>query len=533
MRTLLLAVLAAAPVFAKDPAERATPRPMSAQSGPVRSVSGGSVKLIAYDAKGKTMDLPRLLAYIGRADRKEGAEGDPGFVVTAPDGLGWAKPTLRQTGSIITLSWPDLSRAVIGLPWPVEDDGFSTVTVDREGRGFSDGDVLYLNEEIALSEYRLFKESWVKHTKDMDPPYEPGPKAKKLAEQAKDSLAEAQASKEGSKRARAFDKALHETALAWEKMLYEHGLQIATNDRTKNTLRFGLTLDESLFQRLDHYQWIIDTIKHSGANWVRIVFRPNPNDFTYAKMSSFNEYDDIVKELRGAGIRVMGCVLDTNQWPSTMTPEIYKERTKNLVLHFSDNIKSWEVGTEINGKWLGGSKEPLSPSQVFKIFEAAAAQVKEIEPSLEVVATLYWWDGTAPDEEHTLTGWLTKFTPRGFGRHVDVVSLSLQPEDNPVGLDFEPIFERVRQFLPDKRLMLGSFGYVEQNDVKGYWWLHPSDVDGGRKDLMILYTVASCAVTRSVCGGFWWQTLDQMMPAKKKTTDLFRVYRRTMQQIGR
>ena len=50
---------------------------------------------------------------------------------------------------------------------------------------------------------------------------------------------------------------------------------------------------------------------------------------------------------------------------------------------------------------------------------------------------------------------------------------------------------------------------------------------------MILYTMASCAIPRSACGGFWWQTLDQMIPAKHKTTDLFRVYRRTTQQIGR
>ncbi len=513
-RGLLLVLIATSPAFAAR-----------------RSSSGGSIKLVAYDAKGRPMDLPKLLAFIGRADRKDG--DDPGIAVTAPDGMGWAKPRLEQTGSIVTLEWVELPRIILSLPWPVEDDGFSTVAVDREGRGFQDGDVVYLNEEIALSEYRLFKEAWLKHTKDMDPPYEPGAKAKKLAEEAKDDLAQAQASKEGAKRSESFDKALHAISLAWEKMLFEHGLELARNDRTKNTLRFGLTLDDSLLERLDHYQWIIETVKHSGANWVRLVFRPNPSDFTYAKLSSFNEYDEIVKELRAAGIRVMGCVLDTNQWPSELTPQVYAARTRNLVLHYSDPIKSWEVGVEINGNWLGGQKEPLSSQQVFKIFQAAAAQVKEIEPSLEVVGTLYWWDGTAPDEEHSLGGWLAMYVPKGFGRSVDVVALSLQPEDNPVGLGFEPIFERVRQYLPDKKVMLGSFGYVEKSDLNGYWWLNPTDVDGARKDLMILYTMASCAIPRSACGGFWWQTLDQMIPAKHKTTDLFRVYRRTTQQIGR
>src|SRR5581483_6550031 len=105
----------------------------------------------------------------------------------------------------------------------------------------------------------------------MEPPYEPSVKSRKLADQARDEIASAETVKDAAKRARAFDKALHTIALAWSKMLFEHGMELAHNDRTKSTLRFGLTLDDSLLERLDHYQWIIETVKHSGANWVRIV----------------------------------------------------------------------------------------------------------------------------------------------------------------------------------------------------------------------------------------------------------------------
>lgn len=520
---LWAAPLACALLGAQEPKDPAPP-----------GAGGSSVKLIAYDGGGHAMDLPKFLAFIGRADRKNPPDpAEAGIFAASPEGLAAAKPELKQSGALLTLRWEGLARIALSLPWPVAEDGFSTVWADKGGAGFSDGDVLYLNEEIALAQHRFFKEAWLKHTKDMDPAYQPGAKAKKLQARAQELMAEAQGLKEGAKRAAGFDKALKETALAWEKMLFEHGLQIAGHERFRKTLRFGLTLDESLLNRLDHYPWIIEAVKRSGANWVRLVFRSNPSDFAYAKRSSFNEYDAIVKDLRTQGLRVMGSILDTAQWPSNLTPELYAERTKNIVFHYHDQIRSWELGSELNGDWLGGIKTPLAPEKVFKIYSAAAARVKEIEPALETVATLYWWDGTAPDEEHSLFGWLSRYVPLGFGKDLDVAALSLQPEDSPVGLAFERIFERVHQFLPDKKLMLGSFGYVEGKDLKGYWWLDPSDVESARKDLAILYTTASCGVERSLCGGFWWQTLEQMLPSKRKTTDLFRVYERTLRQLGR
>lgn len=113
--------------------------------------------------------------------------------------------------------------------------------------------------------------------------------------------------------------------------------------------------------RLDHYRDVIRAVKRSGANWVRLVFRSNPQDFLYANQSSFNEYDAVVKELRGQGLHIMGTVLDTGQWPRTMTPSIYAQRAQNLALHYKDAIRSWDVGSELNGDWLGGDERPAEP----------------------------------------------------------------------------------------------------------------------------------------------------------------------------
>lgn len=495
---------------------------------------GSAVKLVVYDDRGHVMDLPKFLGYIGRADAK--SRPDPahsGIMVTSPDGSAGMKPALTQEGSLILLSWDRLPRVKISLPWPVADDGFSTVWIDKGGEGYRDGDVVYLNEEIATSEYRAFQDALERHEAEMVPAYKPGRKSKKRFDKTREELAKAQKVQDARKRAKAFDRVIHDVSLSWEKLLFEHGLQMALDPKRAPSMRFGLTLDESILDRIDQYPWIVDMIKRSGANWVRLVFRANPADFTYSRISSFNEYDGIVAALRKGGIRVMGTILDTNQWPTTLTPEIYAARTRNLVLHYEDQIKSWEIGVEINGDWLGGLRSPLPQDTIFRIHQAAAAQVKRIDPGLETVTTLYWWDGTAPDASHSLFGWLERYQPRGFGRDVDVVGLSLWPGDNPVGMAFDRIFERVSQYFPDKHVMLTNFGYVEDKDLHGYWWLAPDDVEGGRRDLMVYYTTAACAFPRSLCGGFWWQTLDQILPQRRRSGDLYRVFSRTLQQLGR
>lgn len=493
------------------------------------------VKIFAYDDKGIELDLPGLLARIARAD--EGPPHDPEkspFWVVPLDGKSAPERVrLSQKGKLLFASWSG-GPARLQLVWPVAEDGYNEVLADNNGNGFTDGAAVFLNEEIALTQYRLFKESWKRRTTDWQPLYKPGKKAKDLAEKARNAIADASRQKEASARAGAFAKALQATALAWEKSLFEHGLQHAVDERRAKNYRFGLTLDDTLLQRMDDVEWVAEAVTRSGSDWVRLVFRPNASDFTYASLRSFNEYDGVMDELRKKKIKVMGCVLDTAQWPKTLTPEAYAERVKNIVLHYRGKVSAWEVGSEINGDWLGGSSSPLGLEQVYKIFTAGAAKAKELDPETETVATLYWWEATAPDREHSFSGWLKTHAAQGFGKNVDIVGLALYPEDNPVGMSLERAFDSAAEALPGRKLMLSSFGYAEQDSLKGYWWLAPDDADGARKDIAILYTTASCAMANSLGGGFWWQTLEQMLPpGHHKAADLFKVYRRTLTQLGR
>lgn len=497
--------------------------------------SAASIKVLAFGADGEPLDAAALAKRLSRADEKSpDLEKLPLWAVPVDGTTPRQRLKLSQQGKLVLGSWDKGERVKLELVWPVVEDGYNAVAADKDGNGFGDGEVVFLDEEIAATQYRRFRDSWKRRTTDWDPLYKPGKKAKDLAESAKDAMASASGQKDTPARVKAFQKALHETSLSWEKMLFEHGLQHALDERRAPGLRFGLTLDESMLKRLDDLDWIAEAVRRSGADWVRLVFRSNGPDFLYSSLRSFNEYDGVIEELTKNKVKVMGCVLDTTQWPKTLTPELYAERTKNLVLHYKNKISSWETGTEINGDWLGGASAPFTPDQTARIFAAATNKVKELDPGLETVGTLYAWEETAPDREHSLSGFLATQVKRGFGRNLDVVGLSIQPEDNPGGMSVERLFDTVSDSLPAQKLMLSSLGYVEKDELKGYWWLAPDDVDGGRKDVAILYATASCALPRSICGGFWWQTLDQMLPpGRRKATDLYKVYHRTLEQLGR
>ncbi len=524
---LLLAALlsgAAVPAKAQD-----------VQSQPGAAAPGQSLKLFIYDSSGKLMDLKEFLAFTGRDDRSSlPGQSGPAVMVSGIDGLSGQKPQLTQSGPWLSLSWTGAPRISIALTWPVPGDGFSTVAADNGGAGFGSGDAVYLNEEIAFTEYRLFRNAWFRHADSMRPPYHPSRKAKRLEAEAEKFVFKTKEAKSGAARAREAAKALQATALAWQQMLFEHGLQIAADPSRKKSLRFGVTLDASVLNRLPDYKKTIAALKDAGVNWVRLAFALDPADFTYSQADSFDTYDAVVHALNRAGIKIMGCVLDSASWPPGLTPALYTARAKNLALHYEGLIPSWEIGNEINGNWLGGMKAPLSTDQTFAIAQAAAAAIKGIDPRLETVATLYWWGPTAPDFGHSLEGWLSRYVPLGFGQNLDAVALSLEPEDNPVGLAFEPIFQKTAQFLPGKTLMIGDFEYGQQGRQRGYWWLAPGDIEGAREDLVSLYTPAACAAApQSVCGGFFWYALEQMLPPGGRPTHLFRVYQDSLRALDR
>ncbi|MEK7657561.1 MAG: hypothetical protein AAB412_07365 [Elusimicrobiota bacterium] len=499
---------------------------------------GESVRVIAYDEGGKLLETQALLKHISPAGA-EGAGESAGLYLAGLSGAAaQGRPWWVRSSTAPQWSWSGAERVRASLPWPVPQDGFSTVRLDGDGSGYADGGIVFLNEDAAKTAWRQFRESLDYRVKSSTPAYRPSPEFRRLEDRAKEAMTQAHRPEDPRLRARLFDQALGDISAAWQKLLFEHGAQAAADPARGAGLRWGLTLDETAADRLAELDFIAERAAASGADSVRLVFRLNPEDFYYERGSSFAVYDRIVRAFSVRGLRVMGSVLDSALWPRSLTPQDYVDRTRNLVSHYSSTsseravqIRSWEVASEPNGNWLGGWRNPLPDETILVSVSSAAAEVKRIDPSLETVATLYWWEGTAQDDRHPLFAWLAWSLPRGFGTDIDILGLSIYPNDNPMGIALDPAWRRLSELFPDKKLMLGGFGFMEKDSLHGYWWLEPDSVWEARKDILVLYTGAACALPRSVGGGFWWQALDQMLAEGKKPQALLRLYGSTLKRL--
>lgn len=499
------------------------------------SAFGASVSVTAFDARGRVLDSDGLLRYVAPAESAE--RGLPaahsGLFAADSDGRPLAgRPWWSPKSPGIVWTWEEAPKAVFSLPWPVPDDGFSTVLLDNGGKGFIDGQSFLLNEEAAKTAYRRMQDS-LKRRLALKPPYRPSEQVARLVSEAKDAMAKATAVNGDRKRAKLFDRALAQVSFAWQQLLFDHGKQTIKDEKLGARVRFGLSIDETLSERIHDFDRIADQLAESGAGWVRLVFTSVPGDFAFAQDSSFALYDRFVDLLAKRKIRIMGSVLDSLLWPAELTPDAYQERARNLARRYKDRIRSWEVASEPNASWLGGKRNPLPPETVLLAVQKAVVAVKGEDPALETVATLHWWEGTAPETRYALFPWLDWAQPRGFGHGLDAVALSLYPHRHPVGLAFEPAFEELGRRFPDKKLMLGGWSFSDGRKLEGYWWLSPKNVKDARKDLLVLYLGTMAAIPNSAGGGFYWSTLSELLPPGKKPTDLYRLHKDTVDRLRR
>lgn len=495
-------------------------------------VRGAVIRLEAYGPDGRLLDQAALRALLDPSQSSPSS----GLRLSAPDGAALdGRPWWVEGSTTPAWSFSGGSRAVASLPWPVPEDGYSTVRLDADGTGYEDGRVILVNEEAARWAYAAMQDSLKERTGAWKPAYRPSLKAKGLVGAAKDAVAMATAAAERQERARLFDKALAAVSVAWQQVLVEHGRQTAADAGERGRLRWGVTLDETAAARPKDAPLLAKAVSEAGANWVRLVFGIPEDDPAFAKEASFTPYDELLKALAARKLSVMGSLLDSLLWPAGTTPELCAARAKALVARYKDRVRSWEVASEPNGTWLGGAGK-TDDEAVLECARQAATAVKAADIGLETTATLHWWDGTAPDGRHGLRDWLAWAKGRGFGDGIDAVGLSVYPSRHPVGLALEPAFRDLRAAFPGKPLFLGGWSYADSGERPAYWWLssEAEAVEGARKDLMLLYNAAAPALAPgSLGGGFFWQTLDLMLPNARQATPLYRLYKKSLYELKR
>ena len=491
------------------------------------------VRLEAYGPDGRLLDQSGLRALLDPAAAVPGS----GLRLSGIDGAALGgRPWWVDGSTAPAWSWEGSSRAVASLPWPLPEDGYSTVRLDADGLGYEDGRVILVNEEAARWAYGALQESFKDRTGGAwKPAYKPSLKAKGLLGAAKDAVAVATAAAERRERARLFDRALAAVSVAWQQVLVEHGRQTVADPSARARLRWGLTLDETAAARPTDAAAIAKGVAESGADWVRLVFGLPEDDAAFAKEASFTPYDELIARLEERKVKVMGSVLDSLVWPAGGTAELCAARAKALARRYKDRVRSWEVSSEPNGDWLGG-RGKTDDEAVLACARAAATAVKIVDATLETTATLHWWDGTAPDGRHGLRDWLPWAKAKGFGDGIDAVALSVYPHRHPLGISLEPVFRELRAAFPGKPVYLGGWSYGDTGERPAYWWLSPEAeaVDGARKDLLMLYAAAAPTLTpESLGGGFFWSTLDLMLPPARQATPLYRLYRKSLHDLRR
>lgn len=301
-------------------------------------------------------------------------------------------------------------------------------------------------------------------------------------------------------------QALDVLAQSFELLLHDAGLARART-LPHGSGWWGVTVD-----RTDGYPAVIASISDlvenvTGDAHVRIVFDEGV---------PATDYDGIVDAALGAGIVVVGQILDSSAMASATLAQ-WQARVREYVDHFPQ-ITTWEIGNEVNGEWLG--------TEVRQKLEYAASYVKTANPSDTTLLTFYWQMGTAGSAANALFQWIHDNVTPALSSKVDVVALSTWIGDAPLGLAFDEVFERLHAAFPAQQLAIGELGYWEPGTTRAWWWRSQADPTTTVREALAEQTyVASFAFPYAKGGVFWWYYVQEMAARTPLWDAVNRAYR--------
>lgn len=185
------------------------------------------------------------------------------------------------------------------------------------------------------------------------------------------------------------------------------------------------------------------------------------------------------------------------------TLDQYKALFTEYLTAFADEVDLWEVGNEVNGKWLGSPAEVSA--KVSAAYDIVAAAGKK------TVLTLMYNEGlgcanSPPDcaesGQYEMYTWVQTHVPERMKHGVDYVLFSYYPANSP---DFRPDwkheFAKIGGIFPHAKLGFGELG-IEGSDA-------------GKAALIDEYYPMSIDHPRYIKGFFWWYFRQDMVPYTK------------------
>lgn len=189
---------------------------------------------------------------------------------------------------------------------------------------------------------------------------------------------------------------------------------------------------------------------------------------------------------------VLGGLLDSSSFEE-YSLAAYQARTTEYLNTLGDNVDIWEIGNEVNGEWLGETKDVAA--KVAAAFDLVRMAGKK------TAITLYYNDGCWEDERHEMFSWTNEAIADRIKQDVDYALISYY-EDDCAGPkpNWEQVFTKLGEMFPKAKL---GFGEVGTKDVSR------------KENLIKFYYKLRINHPRFVGGYFWWYFLNDMVPETK------------------
>jgi len=249
-------------------------------------------------------------------------------------------------------------------------------------------------------------------------------------------------------------------------------------NRNLKTKVYGVTLDS--LENIDAITESLRKMKYKPT--VRIVFDE--------KVPAIN-YLQPLKKIKEVAY-IMGELADSYYMKNYSVAE-YRNMTKDYLDTLGSVVDIWEFGNEVNGEWLGKTKDVVT--KITNAFE-------EIEKRRQVSAlTLYYNDGCWEKKDAEMFSWVKKNISAKIREKVDYVLISYYEDDcNGHQPDWKKVFDQLASLFPDSHLGFGEVG---------------SKFDDKKQDYIKKYYSLQISQPRFIGGYFWWYFSQDMVPDSK------------------
>jgi hypothetical protein len=193
---------------------------------------------------------------------------------------------------------------------------------------------------------------------------------------------------------------------------------------------------------------------------------------------------------------VMGEILDS-QYVRAVDVRTYIRRTAVYLDVMGDEVDVWEIGNEINGEWLGRTKDVVAKMK--GAYELVKARHKR------AALTFHLSTGCHSDPRHEMFRWAQANVPESMKEGLDYVFVSYYEDRcKTPPPDWQTIFIRLGKMFPRARLGIGECGFSVSQPEDPQKAAYLRRVYGMR-----------VRAPRFVGGFFYWQFNSDMVPTSR------------------